>query len=311
MAYGDNQASTDISATYGASAGATVFVPELWSKGVKGYFEKPTTFLSLADTSLSGLVKKSGDTIHIPKMAAHSATATTPQAITALSNETIAYHSNDDAETKLTINKLAYSAHILSDVAKIQASPEMFNMYVQGMGYAIRQDVENYCGDLFASGTIGNMIESTITTNDNKFILEDLETLIGLMYTNGANPRDGFVMVVSPELAAHFMTISAFTSADFANTIAAASPGGTPAVSQFGSMGGMPVYVSDRFTAGGTANTIVGAVFKPENLKLAYQVDPTVVSGYSVDHLGTKVAAYVAYGATIVDEGQVFGITNP
>ena len=47
MAYGDNQASTDINATYGSTAGASVFVPELWSKGVKGYFEKPTTFLSL------------------------------------------------------------------------------------------------------------------------------------------------------------------------------------------------------------------------------------------------------------------------
>ena len=117
-------------------------------------------------------------------------------------------------------------------------------------------------------------------------------------------------MVVSPELAASMMLVTAFTSADFANTIAAATPGGTPAVSQFGSMGGMPVYVSDRFTAVADTNTIVGAVFKPDNLKLAYQVAPKVVDQYSVDFLGTKVAAYTAYGATIVDEGQVFGITN-
>lgn len=301
--------STDVSLTYGATAGATTFVPELWSAGVKGYFEKPTPFLSLADTSLSGLVQGQGDTIHIPKMAAHTAQATTPQAISALTDN-ITYHSNDDQETKLQINKLAYSAHIIADVVKIQATPEMFNMYVQGMGYAIQQDVENYCGDLFASGTLGNMIESTITTADNKFLLADLETLIQLMYTNGANPRDGFVMVVSPELAAHFMTITAFTSADFANSIGMTAPtsSGVPA---FGMMAGMPVYVSDRFTSAAATDTIVGAVFKPDNLKLAYQVDPTVVSQYSVDFLGTKVAAYVAYGATIVDEGQVFAITNP
>ena len=48
MAYGDNQASTDINATYGSTAGASVFVPELWSKGVKGYFEKPTTLLKIS-----------------------------------------------------------------------------------------------------------------------------------------------------------------------------------------------------------------------------------------------------------------------
>ena len=130
------------------------------------------------------------------------------------------------------------------------------------------------------------------------------------MYSNGCNPRDGFVMVVSPEVASHMMTISGFTSADFANSIGIASPSGSGNVATFGSIAGMPVYVSDRFTAATPADTIIGAVFQPDNLKLAYQVDPTVVSQYSVDFLGTKLAAYVAYGATIVDEGQVFGITN-
>ena len=296
-------------ATYADTTDATVFIPEMWAAGVRGYFEKPTTFLSLADTSLSGLVKGQGDTIHIPKMTAKAATDTTPQAISAMTTN-IAYHSPDDTETKLTINKLAYSAQILADVVKIQASPEMFNMYVQGMGYAIQQHVENTVGDLFSGGTIGNMVESTLAT-DNLFVLADLKTLIGLMYSNGANPRDGYVMVISPELASHMMTITGFTSADFANSIGIATPGGNNNVAAFGSIAGMPIYVSDRFTAATPANTIVGAVFKPDNLKLAYQVDPTVVSQYSVDFLGTKLAAYVAYGATIVDEGQVFGITNP
>ena len=296
-------------ATYADTTDATVFIPEMWAAGVRGYFEKPTTFLSLADTSLSGLVKGQGDTIHIPKMTAKAATDTTPQAISVMTTN-IAYHSPDDTETKLTINKLAYSAQILSDVIKIQASPEMFNMYVQGMGYAIQQHVENTVGDLFSGGTIGNMVESTLAT-DNLFVLADLKTLIGLMYSNGANPRDGYVMVISPELASHMMSITGFTSADFANSIGIATPGGNNNVAAFGSIAGMPIYVSDRFTAATPANTIVGAVFKPDNLKLAYQVDPTVVSQYSVDFLGTKLAAYVAYGATIVDEGQVFGITNP
>ena len=308
MAYAAG-AATSVNATYGNATDASVFVPEMWAAGVRGYFEKPTTFLSLADTSLSGLVKGQGDTIHIPKMTAKAATDTTPQAISAMTTN-IAYHSPDDTETKLTINKLAYSAQILSDVIKIQASPEMFNMYVQGMGYAIQQHVENTVGDLFSGGTIGNMVESTLAT-DNLFVLADLKTLIGLMYSNGANPRDGYVMVISPELASHMMTITGFTSADFANSIGIATPGGNNNVAAFGSIAGMPIYVSDRFTAATPANTIVGAVFKPDNLKLAYQVDPTVVSQYSVDFLGTKLAAYVAYGATIVDEGQVFGITNP
>ena len=95
MAY----AGVDINATYASTAGGSVFVPEMWSKAVEGYFRKPTTFLSLADTSLSGLVKAQGDTIHIPKMTIKAATATTPQAITALTGA-IDYVQPDDTETK-------------------------------------------------------------------------------------------------------------------------------------------------------------------------------------------------------------------
>ena len=106
---------TDGTATYGTGDGASHFIPEIWSAGVKAYFEKPTTFLSLADTSLSGLVQSQGDTIHIPRMTEKTATATTPEAQSDDDN-VITYHSPDDAETKLTINKLAYSAHIIMDV---------------------------------------------------------------------------------------------------------------------------------------------------------------------------------------------------
>ena len=83
MAYAAG-ANTSGVVTYADTTDATVFIPEMWAAGVRGYFEKPTTFLSLADTSLSGLVKKQGDTIHIPKMAVKVATATTPQAISAM-----------------------------------------------------------------------------------------------------------------------------------------------------------------------------------------------------------------------------------
>ena len=304
MAY----AGVDISTTYGSTAGGSVFVPEMWSKAVKGYFELPTTFLSLADTSLSGLVKKQGDTIHIPKMTIKAATATTPNAITALTGA-INYVAPDDTETKLTINKLAYSATIFSDVAKIQASPELFSMYTEGFGYAIRQDVENYVGDLIAQGTVGNMVEVSTAGTDNEFELADLKLLISTMYSSGANPRDGWVAVVSPELAGYMMTVTNFTSADFTRNVASTSPSSSSEAA-FGTLAGMPLYVSDRFRAAADADTQTGCVFQPKNLKLAYQVEPTVVSQYSVDFLGTKVAAYVAYGATIVDEAQVFIITN-
>jgi hypothetical protein len=302
--------STDVSLTYGSTAGASVFIKELWADAVAGYFKKPTTFITLADDSLSGLVKGQGDTIHIPKMTAKTAQATTPQAISGLTAN-ITYEAPDDTETKIQINKLAYNAHIIADVVKIQATPELFTMYAEGMGYAIKQDVENYLGDLFSGASLGNMVEASLDTA-NELDADDLKDVVSTMYTNGANPRDGYVAVVSPELAGSMLTVTNFTSSDFSRTIGATAPSSDSSdVAQFGTLAGMPLYVSDRFTASATADTIVGSIFKPKNLKIAYQVKPTVVSQYSVDFLGTKVAAYVAYGASIVDEGQVFAVTNP
>ena len=62
MAY----AGVDINATYGSTAGGSVFVPEMWAKAVKGYFELPTTFLSLADTSLSGTLQTLTNKMALP-----------------------------------------------------------------------------------------------------------------------------------------------------------------------------------------------------------------------------------------------------
>ena len=44
--------------------------------------------------------------------------------------------------------------------------------------------------------------------------------------------------------------------------------------------------------------------------ELVYQIAPKVVSQYSVDFLGTKVAAYVACGFDFVRDGEVIVLTN-
>ena len=77
-----------------------------------------------------------------------------------------------------------------------------------------------------------------------------------------------------------------------------------------GTLAGMPVYVSNRMKETTTNNHIAGAIFRPDNAKLLYQIAPKVVSQYSVDFLGTKVAAYVACGFDFVRDGEVIVLTQ-
>ena len=77
-----------------------------------------------------------------------------------------------------------------------------------------------------------------------------------------------------------------------------------------GTLAGMPVYVSNRMKETTTNNHIAGAIFQPQNAKLLYQIEPKVVSEYSVDFLGTKVAAYTACGFDFVKDGEIITLTN-
>ena len=97
------------------------------------------------------------------------------------------------------------------------------------------------------------------------------------------------------------------TSADFTGSAGLAVKGGR---GQVGTLAGMPVYVSNRMKETTTNDHIAGAIFQPENAKLIYQIAPKVVSQYSVDFLGTKVAAYVACGFDFVKDGEIITLTN-
>ena len=74
----------------------------------------------------------------------------------------------------------------------------------------------------------------------------------------------------------------------------------------------MPVYATNSIAASdGTANHVVGCVFKPSNIFLAYSQKPKMVSQYSVDFLGHKVATHAYYGSTVAVPKQLVQITNP
>ena len=281
------------------------FVPELWAEGINNYIEEQFVLANIVDTSLSSLVKQRGDVVHIPLMTEKSATATTPADFSNLTDN-LTYHSNNDDEKTITVDKLYYSAQIISDIANVQASPEFFDMYVKGMGYSIGRKVEALIADDITGLTVGNTVQLDLNAN-NTFAAIDMGNVLKVMAQNNFDPTDGWAMVVSPTLYGSMMQITNFTSADFSGSGGLAVKGGRGLV---GTLAGMPVYVSNRMKETTTNDHIAGAIFQPQNAKLLYQIEPKVVSEYSVDFLGTKVAAYTACGFDFVKDGEIITLTN-
>jgi len=281
------------------------FVPQLWSEGINNYIEEQFVLANIVDTSLSSLVKQRGDVVHIPLMTEKSATATTPADFSGITDN-LTYHSNNDDEKTITVDKLYYSAQIISDIANVQASPEFFDMYVKGMGYSIGRKVEALIADDITGLTVGNTVQLDLSAN-NTFAAADMGAVLKTMAQNNFDPTAGWAMVVSPTLYGSMMQITNFTSADFSGSGGLSVKGGKGLV---GTLAGMPVYVSNRMKETTTNNHIAGAIFQPQNAKLLYQIEPKVVSEYSVDFLGTKVAAYTACGFDFVKDGEIITLTN-
>ena len=281
------------------------FIPQLWSKGIIDYMEEQFVLANIVDTSLSDLVKAKWDIVNIPLMTEKTAQDTTPAAFSAITDN-LTYHSPTDDVKTITVDKLYYSAQIISDIAHVQASPEYFDMYVKGMGYSIGKLVEKLIADDITALGVSNTVELPLDAN-NVFDAGDMGNVLKTMAQNNFDPTNGWAMVVSPTLYGSMMQISNFTSADFVGSQGGIIKGGRGNV---GTLAGMPVYVSNRMKETTTNNHIAGAIFRPDNAKLLYQIAPKVVSQYSVDFLGTKVAAYVACGFDFVRDGEVIVLTQ-
>ena len=280
------------------------FIPQMWAKGVNDYVSEKFVISALMDTSLSSLVSKKGDVVNIPLMGAKTAQETTPTLFTD-ATDNLTYHAPNDDVKQITINQLFYSAQIISDIADVQASPEYFDMYVKGMGHAIGVSVEKLVVDTITGLTVGNTVQQDLAAS-NQYRAADMQATLKLMAQNDLDPSDGYIMVVSPTLYGDMMGQEKFTSADYRTAVGGVD-GGRGLV---GSIGPMPVYVSKRMKETATNDHIAGAILKPDNGKLLYQIAPKVVSQYSVDFLGTKIAAYTACGFDFVRHGEIVTLTN-
>ena len=280
------------------------FVPEMWGNGVQNYIKQRFILAGLTN-DVSFMLKGAGDTINIPRVTENTATTTTISSFGA-STATVNYISPTDGLGTLTVNQMAYYARIYPDITEIQANPDMLALHTEAMGFALGKAIETYVASLYKTFS-SNFTEHSIGV-DNTWDLDELASLLQTMHEAGIDPADGYVMAVHPAVIRGISQLKEISSSDYVNDQYIYKTG------LLGSLFGMPVYVSKEFGTGTPSadpNTVLGCIFKPSNVFLAYSQKPKMVSQYSVDFLGHKVATHTYYGGLVAVPKQLVQIKNP
>jgi hypothetical protein len=272
----------------GASSGQFFldFVPEVWTEGVRYYFQKNLVYGSLA-TDWSSEVAGGGDVVHIPRINEQGADSL------ALGGS-ISWSANTTAEGKdsLTIDNHHYAGILVEDVAKVQSSTDLMSKYAMEMGYALAKKIDVTIEAGFALAA-DNSIELSGAASGKFASKTDVSGLVKVLAENDIDYLDGqTVLVLSPTLYASIFDLDEFASADSLGV-----NNGPRAKGWSGTLLGIPVYVSTVMTSG-----TYGYLFHKSFNNVAFSIAPRVQEQYDLDYMGTKIVTDSVWGFLGKDE---------
>ena len=319
------------------------FIPEVWGASIMDYMTKNLVFAKLA-TDQSAMVANGGDLIHLPKHTEVTATDTYGGATVAVETLLDAALAFDDStaqedEYQLAINQGIHSSVAITDVAKVQASYDVMNLYTSKLGYALAKKIDAYVaikllehvGYNYANGTddgngAGNLILLASGSHDSYDITTTgVASMIEKIYTNDSNIED-WTMVLVPKCYSSLFKLGDFARYDGVGT----SLGGeVPFISGYaGKLAGVNVVVANNFqqyNAGGavqaqsatpignfSSNSItdesellVGYLVHKDAVHIAYSrgLKARVQSDYHLPTLSTRFVADSVYGCTVTGSG--------
>ncbi len=251
----------------GNEAGLQEFIPEVWGASIMDYMEKNLVFAKLA-TDQSAMVAGGGDRIHLPRHTELTASDTyggATAAVETLIDTSLAFAKSSDAEDAYTldINQGIHSAISITDVAQVQSSYDVMNLYTSKLGYALAKKIDAYVaikilehiGYNYANGSsndgagAGNTIELCSGSHDSYDITTTgVSSMIEKVYANDSNIED-WTMVLVPKTYG-----SLFKLADFAKYEGVGSGFGSPGAGQVpfitgyaGKLAGVNVVVTSNF----------------------------------------------------------------
>ena len=334
-----------------ATSGLQFFIPEIWGASIQDYMEKNLVFGALANDQ-SALVANGGDRIHLPKHTELTASDTYGSGVETLIDSNLAFAKTTDTEDQylLDINQAIHSAISITDVAKMQSSYDVMNIYTSKLGYALAKKVDQYIALKifesiafnYANGTddgsqAGNTVILTASHDSTDIVAAGVSNMLEAIYTNDSNASD-YVMVLTPIVYASLFKLAEFAKYDGTGLAGDSNP----LISGFaGKLGGVDVIVSNNFMHYGADSTssaqsanpvgnfssnsvsdesekLLGYLIHKDALHIAYSpgMKARVQSDYHLASLSTRFVADSVYGCLVTGNAvagnkRVFALVSP
>ena len=271
-----------------------VFIPEVWAADVMRHTRANLVMANLV-RRFDSEVKNGGDIIHIPRLAEVAARDKS-------AGSAVTFDAATENEYTITVNKHKYFAFTLEDIAKVQSRTDLREEYTSAAGYALSKAIDS---DLTA---LQSGLSQSITAGA---ALEDSEVITAIEYLDIANaPRDNRSFVIHPEAMSDLRGLDKFTRYDAVGKDGVQDGRNNGLVAN---VYGVNVYMTTNVVeTAGTPNLLKNLMFHKDFAGLALQQAPKVEAEYSVDQLGTKVAAHTIYGVSELrdDHGVVITLNS-
>ena len=212
----------------------------------------------------------------------------------------VSYVAPAETETQLTVDQHYYSAKMFTDVLQVQSNYDLLSQYAKAMGYSLAKQVDSSIAAKLITVNQG----ATLTTDDQMTAAE-FEAALANLGENDIDYTSGDVyFVVNPTLYADMINPAGTFGASFIRAdIAGFNADNSPLHSgQVGQLMGMPVFMSNSLSSGGT--NVSAVIFHRSACAIAVQQAVDVVEQYDVDYLGTKVVAHTLWGVQILDDSD-------
>ena len=274
--------------TTGAILATAQLVPEIWSKEVEKPFYKALKFANLVNRDDS-LVSAGGDTVRKPFL-------DTVNARIKSASTGVTYDSPDGTPISYSIDKHYYSAVLIEDFAKAQASYDVAQSWRQAQAEAIARQIDTDLAGLY--GSAGTTVAAGAAVDD-----ADIIAVVAAL-DNANVPQSERFGVIGQYTKGDLLGVNKYTAYDQTGKTGAAVDGSDGLMA---SVYGIHLHMSQNVAVSTTGRNMF---FHKKAISLAQQLKPTYKMEDSVDHIGMKAVLHTIYGVNVDRASALVQVTR-
>jgi hypothetical protein len=256
-------------------------IAQKWTKEVELPFYKALRFQDLV-TQRGSLVQDGGNIINVPFLG-------TLNARSKAANTNVTYDANNESTITININKQTYSAVLIEDFAKVQASYDLQSLYRAAQAEAVARQVDTDIASLYTGA--GTTVSAGATVTD--------PNIISIVTTFDSNnvPRSERYGIIGSYTEGDLLNINKYVAYDQTGLTGIAVKDAATNDSLVGRLYGMELHMSNNVVvAGGSGYDVF---FHKKALSIAMQLAPTYKMEDSVDAIGMKAVLHCIYGVAV------------